>query len=110
MLDREHHPIALLRGLVAQSGLTQQEIARKIGVHQSQVSRLLNGKGGRTSKSMHKLCESLTYSGQASLADRVRANADLVEAVAFAWDGSPHHATALAAVIRSLRVLRPPDD
>lgn len=37
--------------------------------------------------------------------DRVVSNDILMEALADTWDGTPHHAQALAAVIRSLSLL-----
>lgn len=87
--------------------MSQSEMALALNVSQSQVSRLLSGQATRVTPLMHKLCEFLMGSLSSTSVDRVRENSELVEAIAFAWDGSPRHAAALAAVIRSLRVLAP---
>jgi len=99
----------LLRELARRSGLSQSEMALALNVSQSQISRLLSGQATRVTPLMHRLCEFLMGSLSGTSVDRVRENRELLEAIAFAWDGSPRHAEALATVIRSLRVLAPPD-
>lgn len=98
---------ALLKSIARQRGITQSELAEMVGRSQSQVSRTLAAKQLPPSAMAHKLCEVLLQPPCVSSVERVRRNADLLGAVAFVWDGSPEHATALATVIRSLRVLNP---
>ncbi len=96
---------ALLRAMVKERGITQSVLAKVIGVNQSQVSRMLAAKTFKSTSKAHKLCEWLLRSSRPiSRADVLR-NTELIGAIAFAWDGTPQHASALAVVIRSLRVL-----
>lgn len=91
-----------------QRGITQAEIAEAVGASQSQVSRILSGRGNRPSRLLEEVCLFVERRDQGVTADTVRANAELVDAVKSAWDGSATHARALATVIRSLSVLKPP--
>ena len=45
--------------ILLQKGLSQKEIAKRMGVHQPKVSEWLNGKRMPTSESLHKLAEVL---------------------------------------------------
>ena len=87
--------------------MTQMEIAHAIGVDQARVSRLLAGEWLPDTPAAHRLCAWIMRTPGAVSDSDVLGNKELIDAVAFAWDGSPQHATALAAVIRSLRVLWP---
>ena len=87
-------------------GITQAQIAEAVGASQSQVSRILSGHGIRQSRLMEEVCLYVERFSVGVTADAVRGNADLVEAVQAAWDGSASHARALSTVIRSLAVLR----
>ena len=87
-------------------GITQAQIADAVGASQSQVSRILSGHGIRQSRLMEEVCLYVERFSVGVTADAVRGNADLVEAVQAAWDGSASHARALSTVIRSLAVLR----
>lgn len=98
---------SVLRAVAKERGITQSEIALAIGVNQSQVSRMLASDVLPATKTAHRLCGFVLRSSDKPTTDEVLANAELITAMAFAWDGSPHHASALAAVIRSLRVLGP---
>lgn len=88
-----------------QAGLNQVDIAKAVGVSQSQVSRVLSGRSLRRSKTFEKICiyafESL---GKAQGRNKSSAatNHDLVMALDSVWDGSDQHAKALAVVIHSL--------
>ncbi len=88
-------------------GVTQVEIAGAVTASQSQVSRVLAGESGKRSHLLDKICIYVESRSGAVSATHVCRNAELIDALAFAWDGTPAHATALAAVIRSLVVLRP---
>lgn len=100
---------SLLQELARRSGISQNELAKALKVSQSQISRVLSGQAKRVTPIMHRVCNFLMGSLSITSVDRVRENRELLEAIAFAWDGSPRHAEALATVIRSLRVLAPPD-
>lgn len=95
----------VLRSVARAKGLTQVEIARAVGVNQSRVSRLLSGDRLPDTPTAHRVCAWIMRSPGAVRDSDVLENKELIDAIAFAWDGSPQHATALAAVIRSLRVL-----
>jgi transcriptional regulator with XRE-family HTH domain len=87
-------------------GITQAQIADAVGASQSQVSRILSGQGLRQSRLMEEVCLYVEQFSVGVTADAVRENAELVEAIQAAWDGSASHARALSTVIRSLAVLR----
>lgn len=96
-------------------GITQARIADAVGASQSQVSRILSGQSVRQSRLLEEICLYVERFSVGVTADAVRSNAELVEAVQAAWDGSASHAKALSTVIRSLAALRkgagsdPPD-
>lgn len=91
-----------------EQAITQTEIATALGASQSQVSRILQGKGLRCSRLLEEVCLYVErQKGGASIA-AVRENKELIEALADVWDGSAVHAKALSMVIRSLSVLGKP--
>jgi transcriptional regulator with XRE-family HTH domain len=92
--------------LCREQGITQAQIAEAVGASQSQVSRILSGRGIRQSRLMEEVCLYVERFSVGVTADAVRENAELVEALQAAWDGSASHAKALSMVIRSLAVLR----
>lgn len=49
--------LLLLADYVKMKRLTQQELALAVGVHQSQVSRILSGQARRRSRNLLKLCK-----------------------------------------------------
>lgn len=87
-------------------GITQAQIAEAVGASQSQVSRILAGHSLRQSRLLEEVCLYVERFAVGVTADAVRSNAELVEAVQAAWDGSASHAKALSTVIRSLAALR----
>ena len=87
-------------------GISQAQIATAVGASQSQVSRILAGRGQRPSRLMEEVCLYVERFVGGVTADAVRQNAELVDAVRSTWDGSAAHANALSTVIRSLVVLR----
>lgn len=92
--------------------ISQMQIADAVGASQSQVSRILGGRGQRLTRLTEEVClyvERLTAGGVT--AEAVRKNDQLIESLRNTWDGSSAHALALSAVIRSLAALgavRPP--
>lgn len=93
------------REVCRQHGIKQGQIAEALGASQSQISRILAGKGQRQSRLTEEVCLFVERFNQGVTLDAVRSNKDLVEAVQSVWDGSAAHAKALAAVIRSLSAL-----
>lgn len=89
-------------------GITQAEIANAVGASQSQVSRILQGKGLRSSRLCEEVCLYIERLRGGVTADAVRLNDELVNALTATWDGSASHARALSTVIRSLSVLGKP--
>ena len=87
-------------------GTTQADIAAFVGASQPQVSRLLGGNILRATRLFEEICLYAEHLDGGVTADAVRANEELVEALASTWDGTAEHAKALAVVIRSLAVLR----
>ena len=88
-------------------GFTQQDVADAIGVSQSQVCRVLAGGAVRQSSIFDAVCIYAESMFEGISLDVVRGDDELIQALADTWDGSPSHSRALAAVIRSLGVLRP---
>jgi transcriptional regulator with XRE-family HTH domain len=93
-------------GICRERNLSQAQIAEAVGASQSQVSRILSGRGSKQSRLMEEVCLYLERQYVGVTAEAVRAHADLIEAVRTTWDGSESHAQALSTVIRSLTVLR----
>lgn len=94
-----------LRSAISDAGLTQMAAAKALDISQSQISRLLSGKGKRQSNAYRRLCIYVSRLESASRglgAGRVA----LERAIEEAWDGTDDHAEALATVIRSLKALR----
>jgi transcriptional regulator with XRE-family HTH domain len=88
-------------------GITQAQIAADLGASQSQVSRILKGKGLHASRLSEEVCLYVEkFSGGVSV-EAVKSNEDLMQALMVTWDGSATHARALSAVIRSLSALGP---
>lgn len=90
------------------SGITQTVIAAAIGASQPQVSRILSGQINRPSRLFSEISQYVQFATQGVTPEIVRGNDELIEALVSTWDGSAQHASALAAVIRSLGVLRSP--
>lgn len=87
-------------------GITQGDVAVFVGASQPQVSRLLSGNPMRASRLFEEICLYAERLDGGVTTDAVRANEDLMGALAETWNGTAAHAKALAAVIRSLAVLR----
>lgn len=86
--------------------ISQSDIAKFVGASQAQISRLLGGKIRRASRLFEEICLYAERLEGGVSEDMVRANDEMVRALAETWDGSAEHAKALAVVIRSLSALR----
>lgn len=88
-------------------GISQADIAAHVGASQPQVSRILKGECVRVSRLFEEVCLFVEQFEAGVTVEAVRANKDLIEALRVTWDGSAAHAKALAAVIRSMALLKP---
>lgn len=88
-------------------GITQEQIAHALGASQSQVSRVLSGRGRRFSRLTEEVCAYVERVTRKTTLQSVRDNDELINAIREAWDGSAQHARALATVIKSLTALSP---
>lgn len=98
----EHRLLALLAAAVHNRQVTQLQIAEAVGIHQSQISRILAGQVRRSSSNVKKLCNyanSLTEVSNGSHTSHAQA---LGEAVKRIWDGSPAHANALHKILKAI--------
>lgn len=86
-------------------GITQAEVAEAVGASQSQVSRIFQAQGLRTSRLLEEVCLYVEKFEGGVTVDAVRANEELMSALKTTWDGSASHARALSTVIKSLSVL-----
>ncbi|MEW8203095.1 MAG: helix-turn-helix transcriptional regulator [Candidatus Thiodiazotropha endolucinida] len=109
-MNTKVHQTRALRAaqICREQGITQAEIASAVGASQSQVSRILQGHGLRSSRLLEEVCLYVENLIGGVTTDAVRENIDLIEALADVWDGSAIHAKALSTVIRSLSVLGKP--
>lgn len=99
-----------LTSLAAQAkraGITQSRIAGALGIDQSQVSRVLNGRVKGNSKAAEKICNYVKNAQTVVTREAVCNNEKLIQSLVEVWDGSDEHANALANVIRSLWALSP---
>lgn len=96
---------AQLRHQVEAQGVTQSALSIALGASQSQISRVLSGRTSIRSKLARDICIYVSSRTGSMNREKVMANDDLMDALAKTWDGTPNHARALAAVIRSLTLL-----
>ena len=82
-------------------GITQAEVAEAVGASQSQVSRIFQAQGLRTSRLLEEVCLYVEKFEGGVTVDAVRANEELMSALKTTWDGSASHARALSTVIKS---------
>lgn len=87
-------------------GISQAQVAKFVGASQPQVSRLLAGNLTRPSRLFEEICLYAERLDGGVTIEAVRANEELMAALAETWDGTSAHAQALAVVVRSLAVLR----
>lgn len=84
--------------------VTQEEVAKALGVSQSQISRVLAGHIKRPTRLFLDLCIYAEGRLKKLPRSRICANDELMGALMEVWDGTPQHARLLATVIRSLGV------
>jgi transcriptional regulator with XRE-family HTH domain len=97
--------IALAVKRASELRISQQSLALSLGISQSQVSRIFSGKTTPSSKLATDICNYVFQAANGVSRASIANNDDLMDALAFTWDGSPDQARAIAAVIRSLALL-----
>jgi len=95
-----------LRVAARQNGISQAVLSNKIGINQSQVSRILSGKFSKTSKSVNALCILLKVTktpteGVVSLSNYPELSFCLAEFL----DGTRRREKAIVRLLRSARSL-----
>ena len=90
-----------------QLNLTQIDVSKALNVSQSQVSRVLSGQTSMGSRVAQDVCKYVYARAKKTGRELVRSSDELIDAVSAVWDGTPDHARALAAVIRSFALLTP---
>jgi transcriptional regulator with XRE-family HTH domain len=84
------------------AGKTQGEIAQATGIHQSQISRIMNGDFKRVgSRNLTRLCR---YANVQLSQHRVPSLL-LNNTVQRVWDGSPNHEKALVTLLKAAEML-----
>jgi len=81
---------------------SQESIAKRLGLNQSQVSRLLLGQFSRITPPIRILCK---YANITLIKKPIdpKSNTRLMNALAKTWDGTERHANYIAKVISALK-------
>jgi len=96
----------LVKRLLQEGQLTQAQLARKAGVHQSTVSRVMKKTTSiRQGTANRKL---VNYARTALSGELAKGENKVLTAFKSVWDGSEEHAAAIARVIGATADLRPP--
>lgn len=88
----------LLQAFAASELHSSSSIARATGINQSQIHRNLFGEPKRITQTHRRLCKYAKIEIEEDAADP-RANAILMDALAFTWDGTDGHARRLAELL-----------
>ena len=88
----------LLRTKMTATGVTQCQLEESTGIHQSQISRILQGRFKQASKNVLSLCKFLGIDASPPL----RSSPRLERAVCNLWDGTPRHETVLLRLIEAV--------
>jgi len=95
----------LVKRLLQDKQLTQTELAKKAGVDQSTVSRVIRNQNTvRQGRSKAKL---LVFARKALRGDLDKGEGKILTAFKSIWDGSEEHASAIARVIGATADLQP---
>lgn len=90
------------RQIARMHGLRQADLAKEIGISQSQVSKILAGRCERRTAAVDRLITHLHTIKQGPTSAQVKKHEPFLEALADVWNGSEAHAQAICTVIRSL--------
>lgn len=97
-----------LRQQVKHAGITQEQLAEAMSASQSQISRVLSGKGKRRTRLFDNICIYVRNQLKGISIEVVKENEEMLEAIATIWDGTNDHAKSIAGVIKSLGPLCKP--
>lgn len=98
----KQHLLRSLASKVETGHVTQLQIARETGVHQSQISRILSGNTKRLSKNVEIVCNYAESTiAPASIGGNIARRA-LTAAILDIWDGTQRHADVLEDAIRAI--------
>lgn len=90
---------------VRDAQFSQEQLALVMQVSQSQISRVLSGKGKRRTKLFDGLCIYMHNQIKGVTIHAVQESAEMLEAIASIWDGSTEQAQSIAVAIRGLKPL-----
>ena len=96
-----------IRECMRKNGWSQTQLAAKAGVHQSTVSRALEGITERHSKARHRLALYVQGKEPTDRGSKEGGAKRVMKAFDRIWDGSDAHATSIAKMIGALAGLRP---
>lgn len=94
-----------MRAQLRELGITKAELARRSGVHPSQVGRLLAGEGERLSQNLLQICKILGIDPYGEAADD---KARISEAALSVWDGTHEGADAIVGLLQQLARIKEP--
>lgn len=100
-IDSPSHIAAELTRKFKENSVCQIDASKDSKVSQSQISRILSGQFRRRSKNVNLLCKYANIKFEKHKIDPMR-NRVLMDALGETWDGTDHHAKAIAKVIKSL--------
>jgi transcriptional regulator with XRE-family HTH domain len=98
---REARLASSMADVLENEGISQTELAHRVGVSQSTVSRALRNRPLRQGRARARLVSFMQQGGGGRGADRLQ------QAFRRVWDGSDEHAEALARIIAACEGLRP---
>lgn len=93
--------VADIRAYMKAEKLTQKSLGAATGVHQSQISRILQGDCRKVGKNLNKICKYANI--ETSIPDSPpEQSTALMAALRDTWNGSEQHAKQLAQLIRKV--------
>ena len=99
--------IGRIRECMRENGWSQAELAANARVHQSTVSRALEGIAARHSKARHRLAVFVEQRQRAGKVSKEFGPKRVMKAFNKVWDGTDAHADSIAKIIGALAGLRP---
>jgi len=97
---------AQLRAWIRERGMSQEEVARWLGIRQPQVSRILAGSFSLRSRAVRIWCVEAGISLEENRPARGATRKELVTLLDAVWDGTADDAARVAALLRAAAALR----
>ena len=94
--------LSRLRQAIDVGLVSQSDISRATGIHQSQVSRILSGSSRRASPNVLTLCKFANEMERFANTNPA-SNPLLMDALRAVWNGSEAHAEAIAGLLLTLK-------